>query len=152
MIRSMTGYGRAEVAGEKFTVTVEARSLNHRHLDIALKLPRSIASLELEARRLIHGQLQRGRLDVNVGLRALTGGAGQVRVDQSLAREYAELARGLAAELGVTASPPIEWLLERPGVLVLDEPEPLAPEEGWPLVAEALTRALAELACSWRGA
>ena len=43
MIRSMTGYGRAEVVGEKIAVSVEARSLNHRHLDVALKLLRSFA-------------------------------------------------------------------------------------------------------------
>ncbi|PYM06777.1 MAG: hypothetical protein DMD82_07550, partial [Candidatus Rokuibacteriota bacterium] len=39
MIRSMTGFGRAQVAGDKALVSVEARSVNHRHLDIALKLP-----------------------------------------------------------------------------------------------------------------
>lgn len=145
MIRSMTGYGRAEVAGEKLVVTVEARSLNHRHLDIALKLPRSLVSLEVEARRLIQGQVQRGRLDVSVGLRSLSAGQGQVKVDQALAREYVELIRALAAELGVSGTPTVEWLMERPGVLSLGEPEPLAPEESWPLLAEALTRALAEL-------
>lgn len=145
MIRSMTGYGRAEVAGERFAVTVEARSLNHRHLDIALKLPRSIAGLELEARRLIQGQVRRGRLEVSVGLRSLATGRGQVRVDEELVRQYAELARGLAVELGVTAMPTAEWLLERPGVISLDDPEPLAPEESWPLLADGLTRALTEL-------
>lgn len=145
MIRSMTGYGRAEVTGEEFAVTVEARSLNHRHLDIALKLPRSIVSLELEARRLIQGQVQRGRLDVSVGLCSLSAGSGQVKVVQAIARQYVELVRGLAAELGVGGTPTAEWLLERPGVLALNEPEPLAPEESWPLLAEALSRALAEL-------
>src|SRR3972149_6422547 len=71
MIRSMTGYGRAEVVGERIVVSVEARSLNHRHLDVALKLPRSLAGLELEARRLLQGQLQRGRLDVSVSVKWL---------------------------------------------------------------------------------
>ena len=129
MIRSMTGYGRAEVAGEKLVVTVEVRSLNHRHLDIALKLPRSLVSLEVEARRLIQGQAQRGRLDVSVGLRSLSAGLGQVKVDQALAREYVELIRSLAAELGVSGTPTVEWLMERPGVLSLGEPEPLAHED-----------------------
>ncbi len=145
MIRSMTGYGRADVVGEKCGVTVEARSLNHRHLDLALKLPRSLASLELQARRLIQGQVQRGRLDVSVDFRAFAAGAGQVRVDQVRAREYVELVRTLSVELGVTGTLTVEWILERPGVLVLDEPEPLVPEEIWPLLSAALTRALAEL-------
>ncbi len=145
MIRSMTGYGRVEVAGENLTVTVEARSLNHRHLDIALKLPRSLASLELQARRLIQGKVTRGRLDVSVELRSLTAACGQVRVDPVLARQYVELVRDLAVEVGMPGAPTIEWLLERPGVLMQAEPEPLVPEEIWPVLAETLTRALAEL-------
>lgn len=145
MIRSMTGYGRAEVAGEKVAITVEARSLNHRHLDIALKLPRSFVSLELDARRLIQAQVHRGRLDVSMDVRPLAGSARQMRVDRTLAREYAEQVRALAADLGVTGAPSLEWLLERPGVFILDEAEPLTPEEIWPVLAEALTRALGEL-------
>lgn len=145
MIKSMTGYGRAEVAGEKLTVVIEVRSLNHRHLDIALKLPRSLAALELQARRLIQEQVQRGRLEAGVDLRVFAPGPGKLRIDQALAREYLELVRALSVDLGVTGTPTLEWLLERPGVLVLDEPEPLVAEECWPLLAEGLTRALAEL-------
>jgi uncharacterized protein (TIGR00255 family) len=141
----MTGYGRAEVAGATFTVTVEARSLNHRHLDITLKLPRSLAGLELQARRLIQAQVQRGRLEVGVDLRSLTREAGKMRVDEALARQYIEQVRALAVELGVIGTPTVEWLLERPGVLVQDEPEALVAEEVWPHLAEALTRALAQL-------
>jgi len=145
MIRSMTGYGRAEVEGEKFTMTVEARSVNHRHLDIVLKLPRSLTSLELEARRVIQRKVQRGRLEVGVELRSLTAGGGPIKVDPVLAREYVELSRGLAVELGIPGTLTLEWLLDRPGVVVLGEPEPLVPEQIWPILAEALTRALAEL-------
>lgn len=49
----MTGYGRAEAVGEKIAISVEARSLNHRHLDIALKLPRPLTGFEVEARHKI---------------------------------------------------------------------------------------------------
>src|SRR5437867_2160833 len=55
MVRSMTGFGRAEASGESIAVTVEARSVNHRHLDVALRLPRAFAALELEARRTAEG-------------------------------------------------------------------------------------------------
>ncbi len=89
MIRSMTGFGRAQVAGEKLVVSVEARSVNHRHLDVSIRLPRLAASLESEARRVIQERLQRGRIDVTVGVSA---GAGeptqQVTVDVPLARAY----------------------------------------------------------------
>ena len=51
MVRSMTGFGRAELRGDTLVVTVEARSVNHRHLDVALRVPRALAALELDARR-----------------------------------------------------------------------------------------------------
>jgi len=66
MIRSMTGYGRAEMASPRLSLSVECKSLNHRHLDIALKLPRSLSALELDARRIIQAAVQRGRIEVSV--------------------------------------------------------------------------------------
>jgi uncharacterized protein (TIGR00255 family) len=145
MIRSMTGYGRAEATGEKIAVSVEARSLNHRHLDIALRLPRSLAGLEPEARRLIQGQIQRGRLDVSVSARPVAEAGNALTLDTALARHYVEQAQALSDVLGFRAAPTIEWLLERPGVVTLGEPEPVAPEAGWPVLAEALARAMEEL-------
>src|SRR5881296_3209351 len=146
MVRSMTGFGRAEASGESIAVTVEARSVNHRHLDVALRLPRAFAALELEARRLVQSRLERGRVDVNVQLTPLGGGAAQrVQVDAALAREYVARARALALELGLEGAPNLAWVLERPGVVRLEEPEPVEPVAPWPLLAEALGRALDEL-------
>src|SRR5206468_1065404 len=146
MVRSMTGFGRAEASGESIAVTVEARSVNHRHLDVALRLPRAFAALELEARRLVQSRLERGRVDVNVQLTPLGGGAAQrVQVDAALAREYVARARALALELGLEGAPNLAWVLEQPGVVRLEEPEPVEPAVPWPLLAEALGRALDEL-------
>ena len=64
MVRSMTGFGRGEASGESIAVTVELRSVNHRHLDVAVRLPRSLAALELDVRRLVQSRLERGRVDV----------------------------------------------------------------------------------------
>src|SRR2546426_836999 len=121
MVRSMTGFGRAEASGESIAVTVEARSVNHRHLDVALRLPRAFAALELEARRLVQSRLERGRVDVNVQLTPLGGGAAQrVQVDAALAREYVARARALALELGLEGAPNLAWVLERPRVLLAE--------------------------------
>ncbi|HZF06954.1 MAG TPA: YicC/YloC family endoribonuclease [Patescibacteria group bacterium] len=142
----MTGFGRAEASGESIAVTVEARSVNHRHLDVALRLPRTFAALELDARRLVQSRLERGRVDVNVQLTPLGGGAAQrVQVDAALAREYVTRARALAMELGLEGAPNLTWVLERPGVVRLEEPEPVEPVAPWPLLADALGRALDEL-------
>src|SRR5947209_20209222 len=60
-LRSMTGFGRAEVSAGPVAISVEARSLNHRHLDVTLRLPRALADLEMDARRLIQSRLEPGR-------------------------------------------------------------------------------------------
>ena len=87
MVRSMTGFGRAEVRGDTLVVTVEARSVNHRHLDIALRVPRALAALELDARRAIAARLERGRVDVSVQVSAVTEQASvRIVTDVALAR------------------------------------------------------------------
>ena len=146
MVRSMTGFGRGEASGESIAVTVEVRSVNHRHLDVALRLPRSLAALELDVRRLVQSRLERGRIDIAVQLTPLAGAATQrVQVDAALAREYVARARALAMELGLDGAPNLAWLLEQPGVVRLEDPEPIVPAAPWPLLAEALGRALDEL-------
>ncbi len=146
MIRSMTGFGRAQVAGDKVIVSVEARSVNHRHLDIVLKLPRLAASLESEARRIIQDRLERGRVDVIMSVAPVAGESSQqVSVDVPLARGYADAGRRLAEALGIPQGVALDWLLERPGVLRVEEAEPPPADAIWPVVEASLIRALDEL-------
>src|SRR5262245_15317374 len=146
MIRSMTGYGRAEASGSRLTLSVECKSVNHRHLDIALKFPRALTALEIDARRIIQGALQRGHVDVTVSLGSAAGSAlNPLTVNVAQAAEYEAVARQLADRLKITGAPTLLWLLDRPGVLSRDEQPALAPEEVWPLLEQSLTRALGEL-------
>jgi uncharacterized protein (TIGR00255 family) len=146
MIRSMTGYGRAEAAGLRLTLSVECKSVNHRHLDVSLKLPRAITSLEADARRLVQSAVVRGRVEVSVVLNPVAGGAlGTLSVNLGQAREYAEIARRLADDLGLGGGLTIDWLLAQPGVISREAEPTLAAEEGWPLLEQALRAALGEL-------
>ena len=149
MIRSMTGFGRAEVRGDTLVVLVEARSVNHRHLDVALRLPRTLTALEIEARKVIAARVERGRIDVSVVATPVVGQSTQrVVTDLALAREYAARARALANELddaGLAGSVTMQWLLERPGVVRLEDSEPVEASVPWPLLEAALSRALDEL-------
>jgi uncharacterized protein (TIGR00255 family) len=149
MARSMTGFGRAEVRGDMVVVAVEARSVNHRHLDVAIRLPRALAALEVDARRAIAGRLERGRVDVAVQVTTVTGQPTQrVVTDAALARAYVERARALAADLaetGVHGEVPLAWVLERPGVVRLEEAEPTDAAVPWTMLEQALGRALDEL-------
>jgi uncharacterized protein (TIGR00255 family) len=148
MIRSMTGFGRAEIRGDTLVVTVEARSVNHRHLDVALRLPRALAAQELEARRVVTARLERGRIDVAVQVATVGGSTQRVVADPALAREYVARARALGAELadlGVTGAISLEWLLQRPGVIRVEEAESTDAVVPWSVLEQALARAVDEL-------
>jgi uncharacterized protein (TIGR00255 family) len=146
MIRSMTGFGRGEVSGETATITVEARSVNHRHLDVGVRLPGVLTGYDAEIRRLVQGRLERGRVDVSVQVAPLASQpARTVRVDAMLAARYVEQARQLARELGLPGDVDVTWVLGQPGVIEQAETPPADAAVLWPLVADALGRALDEL-------
>jgi len=146
MIRSMTGFGRAEGSAEGYALTVEIKSVNHRHLDVALRLPTALSSLDLDARRLVQARVERGRVDVTAQLGPAAGRAAQeVRVDAALARRYVEQARTLGRDLGLDDDPTLAWVLDQPGVVQVAEPTPVEAATLWPLVADTLGRALEDL-------
>jgi uncharacterized protein (TIGR00255 family) len=66
MVRSMTGYGRAEAILDGQKYTVEIKSLNHRFLEISLRLPASLSALEMEIKKKIGEPLLRGKIDVSI--------------------------------------------------------------------------------------
>jgi uncharacterized protein (TIGR00255 family) len=146
MIRSMTGYGRGEAMGARTVLTVECKSVNHRHLDVSLKLPRLLTAFESDARRLIQSALQRGRIDVSCALTPVEGTVlNPLTVDVAQAKEYADAARKVAESLDLADGPSLAWVMAQSGVLTREEQAPLAPEDAWPLLERALSAALAEL-------
>ncbi len=146
MIRSMTGYGRAEVTGARVVLSVECKSVNHRHLDIALKLPRALGALEAHMRRLVQSAMDRGRIDMNVSLNPIgVGSLTSLSVDVTLAREYVSVARQLTDQLSLEGSPTLGWLLEQPGVISRETEPMLSAEETAPLLEQGVSRALGEL-------
>jgi uncharacterized protein (TIGR00255 family) len=142
----MTGFGRGDATGERAVVSVEARSVNHRHLDVAFKMPRALHALESDARQLVQRRLERGRVDVHVSVTPAVAQASQeLTVDVALARQYVTLGQRLAEELGLDPLANLEWILERPGVVGVADATVLAPDAVKPLLAEALRAALDEL-------
>jgi uncharacterized protein (TIGR00255 family) len=152
MIRSMTGYGRAEVLGSRVAVTVECKSLNHRHVDVALRLPRALGAQELDARKMVQAAVTRGRVDVSVSIGAPEGMTlTPLTANEVTAREYVDAARTIAQKLGLAGEPPIDWLLAQPGVITREAEPALEPAELWALVTDALGRALKEMAARREG-
>ena len=66
MMKSMTGFGRCELAEGNHKVTVEIKSVNHRYLDLTVKMPKKLNFFENNIRNLLKNYIQRGKVDVNV--------------------------------------------------------------------------------------
>lgn len=88
MIRSMTGYGRAEGSFEGVSVTVELRSVNNRYLDCAVKMPRAYLFAEDALRERVQSKVGRGKVDVFVNITRTGGEALSVTVNEELAKAY----------------------------------------------------------------
>ncbi len=87
-MRSMTGYGEAsrQVRGTK--ITIQVRSLNHRHLDLQLRVPREYLSFEEEIRKRLRERITRGRVDLFVNRFAAKGTERTLELDEALLRQY----------------------------------------------------------------
>ncbi len=88
MIRSMTGFGRGEYSDEISKVTVEIRSVNHRYLDIYVKMPRKYSFAEETIKSAIKNRLHRGKVEVNVSVDNIAKSDSDVRLDKELAARY----------------------------------------------------------------
>ena len=117
-INSMTGYGRCVRAREGRSLTVELKSVNHRFLDVSLRMPRCFLFLEDEARKAIGRRLSRGHVDVFCTYRNQREDAREVQVDEGLIRAYlraTDALTGLADDrsvMGVLSLPEVVQVVE----------------------------------------
>ena len=99
MLKSMTGFGRAEGNTALGKVVVESRSVNHRYCDISIKLPKRLSLFENRVKEIIRSQLSRGKIDVSLRLDNLGEQKVQLSVDLDLAQQYYRVLHGLKEKL-----------------------------------------------------
>ena len=140
MISSMTGFGRAERATDDFKFTVEIKSVNNRYLDIGIKMPRQLGSLESNVRAELKKYIKRGKVDVYITYEDLKEANMQVRYNSKIAAEYLRYLRQMAEEFGLDDDVRVTTLSKYPDVLTMEE-EPADPEQLWENLREALCEA-----------
>ncbi|MFQ5847329.1 MAG: YicC/YloC family endoribonuclease [Candidatus Methylomirabilales bacterium] len=111
MLKSMTGYGRAEGATATHLYTVEIQAFNHRFTDIRIRLPRALASLEHALQREVRGRVHRGRFDVQVTEKLHGEIPRTLRIDRGAIEQYVGALRELQQELGLGGAVTIEALM-----------------------------------------
>ena len=144
-MESMTGFGRAETAGNEFSVTVEAKSLNNRSLSVSLKLPEVFSSMEPEVRKTIGGMFERGRIRLDAAIELSGDGGSRVSVNMETARLFVDAAELLSRDHECVCRISAGELLSLPGVLERTEPSMLDREELMKAFEASISLALTEL-------
>lgn len=101
MIKSMTGYGRAEATGQGISIVVEVKSVNHRFLEISLRMPSVLIPLELEFKKKIGEKVKRGRVEVFIRLESESVATSEAILNLEVARNYFSALQRLKDELGL---------------------------------------------------
>ncbi|AYO30397.1 YicC family protein [Biomaibacter acetigenes] len=139
MIRSMTGYGRGEQSG-KISWVVEIRSVNHRFLEIFVKLPRTWLLLEEKIKSFIKGKISRGRVDVFVNL-SCENFPMNIKIDKSAVRNYYNKLMEIKQETGFEGPVSLSLLSMMPDLFSIEEEMPQE-QELWEMLEPALDLAV----------
>ena len=142
MIKSMTGFGRAEAVSRERKVSVELKSVNHRYLDLSIKMPRKLVFLEGAIRNLMKTYMQRGKVDVFITYEDYTLSCGALKYNKELAGEYLAYIRQMAEEFGLENDVKAGALSRYPDVLTMEEQS--VDEDAWWAVLEAPLREACE--------
>jgi len=118
MIRSMTGFARRERQGPWGTLTCEIRAVNHRYLELSLRMPEDLRALENDARQALSAALRRGKVDAGLYLRGTPAQTAAIEINRPLVEQLARTASDVAGLAGgsLAAVSPLE-LLRWPGVI-----------------------------------
>lgn len=120
-MKSMTGYGRCQMAEDGREMAVEVKSVNHRFLDVSCRLPRHLSFLDDAVRKGVAARVSRGHVDVFVSYVNHRTDAREIRVDTVLATAYQGAVRELALALGKEESLPLADYVRLPDVLTVEE-------------------------------
>ncbi len=114
-LKSMTGYAQAHTIENGIDLRVSVRSVNHRFLDLHLRVPEGFEPLEPRIRQIVRERVRRGHLDVT--LRYELAGPAAVAVNQEVAAAYLRAVADLRTQFGMKAEPDLASILRLPGVI-----------------------------------
>lgn len=141
MIRSMTGFGRAECSSELLKFTVEIKTVNHRYLDANVRIPKEYAFLETNVRTELKKYIGRGKTDVFITYDVLGEAEYELQVNEHLARDYSQAAMRLSQEFGLKNDLSVGSLMARPEIFRMQE-KSMDEDEVWDILRQAVDEAL----------
>lgn len=140
MLKSMTGFGRCEIANDNQKITVEMKSVNHRYCDINIKMPKKLSIFEAAIRNLLKKYIQRGKVDVFISYEDYTENNFVLKYNEELANEYFQVLKRMSERFGIDNDVKTSTLSRYPDVLTLEE-QSVDTDELWSVLEDALNQA-----------
>ena len=137
MIKSMTGFGRCEIAEGDRKITVEMKSVNHRYMDVNIKMPKKLSFFEAAVRNELKNFVQRGKIDVFITYEDFTESNICIKYNKELASEYMKYLGQMAEDFSLDNDVRVSTLSRYPEVLSMEE-QTIDEEELWALLDKAL--------------
>jgi len=116
-MKSMTGYGKSILAKEKREYQVEIKTVNHRYLDISIKMPKILSYLEEQIKKEISSKIKRGKVDVFITFENNSEEGKNIKINKELAKVYINELRQLADEENLTKEIPVMEIAKLPDIL-----------------------------------
>ena len=143
MIKSMTGFGRCEVQKDSRKFTVELKSVNHRYLDVNIRMPKKLNFFETAIRNLLKSYANRGKVDIFITYEDLSQAQVAVKYNAVLAGEYLKYLKQMEEEFGLENDIRVSTLSRYPEVFTMEE-QSEDEEELWNGLKEALVGAFGQ--------
>lgn len=140
MIRSMTGFGRCEKVTEQYKISVEMKAVNHRYLDLSIKMPKRFNYFESGVRGLLKTYIQRGKVDIFISYEDYTKEKLCLKYNESLAAEYVQYFKQMSEAFAIDNDMTAGVLARMPEVLTMEQ-EPEDEDAMWKLLSEAIEEA-----------
>lgn len=144
MIKSMTGFGRTEVQDENHKFTIELKAVNHRYLDISVRLPRQLSFFDTAIRNYLKKHLLRGKVDIYIYHEDYSAQRILLSYNQELAKQYLAYFSQMEQELGVPNDITLSRLAGLPEVFVMEE-QAQDEDSLWKLLEKGLQKAVANM-------
>ena len=123
MIKSMTGFGRSNLQEGLREYQIEIKSVNHKHIDINIRMPRNISFLEDEVRKIIASKVKRGKIDVFISFDNYSDEGKSIKINKEIAKTYIESLKELASEENIGSNIEVTEITKLPDVLIIKNNE-----------------------------
>ena len=143
VIKSMTGFGKAEELTHEYKIAVEIRSVNHRYFDLSVKMPKRFSKFEADIRKLVKEYVQRGKIDLCIVYESYTDTYSKLILNEDILDQYIAHAKHIEEKYGIKNEMHMSSLLRFPEIITVSNSEETA-EHIWLQVRDCIVKALEE--------